>query len=129
MDQWKQKMYILARSEKHVNRMQLCFSRIGLYYQRSMDFWLPNDIVLENYDLAFDSKSDKVISIEQLQKQMVDKSLLQFDEIVLLAGKKHKKVVTKLYPEEMITYPLEGCKGIGYMLQRLKEAVKEEEEI
>ncbi|AKR09819.1 hypothetical protein ICM_02102 [Bacillus cereus BAG1X2-3] len=92
-------------------------------------FLRPNDIVLENYDLAFDSKSDEVISIEQLQKQMVDKSLLQFDEIVLLAGKKHKKVVTKLYPEEMITYPLEGCKGIGYMLQRLKEAVKEEAEI
>ncbi|HDR7286701.1 hypothetical protein SIL04_02435 [Bacillus cereus group sp. BfR-BA-00331] len=92
-------------------------------------FLRPNDIVLENYDLAFDSKSDKVISIEQLQKQMVDKSLLQFDEIVLLAGKKHKKVVTKLYPEEIITYPLEGCKGIGYMLQRLKEAVKEEKEI
>ena len=92
-------------------------------------FLRPNDIVLKNYDLAFDSKSDEVISIEQLQKQMVDKSLLQFDEIVLLAGKKHKKVVTKLYPEEMITYPLEGCKGIGYMLQRLKEAVKEGEEI
>ncbi|GCF78393.1 hypothetical protein U0X36_17040 [Bacillus thuringiensis] len=92
-------------------------------------FLRPSDIVLENYDLAFDSKSDEVISIEQLQKQMVDKSLLQFDEIVLLAGKKHKKVVTKLYLEEMITYPLEGCKGIGYMLQRLKEAVKEREEI
>ncbi|HDX9526073.1 TPA: hypothetical protein ROX84_001228 [Bacillus thuringiensis] len=92
-------------------------------------FLRPNDIVLENYDLAFDSKSDEVISIEKLQKQLVDKSLLQFDEIVLLAGKKHKKVVTKLYPEEMITYPLEGCKGIGYMLQRLKEAVKEGEEI
>ena len=92
-------------------------------------FLRPSDIVLENYDLAFDSKSDEVISIEKLQKQMVDKSLLQFDEIVLLAGKKHKKVVTKLYPEEMITYPLEGCKGIGYMLQRLKEAVKEGEEI
>ncbi len=53
-------------------------------------FLRPNDIVLENYDLAFDSKSDKVISIEQLQKQMVDKSLLQFDEIVLLAGKSIK---------------------------------------
>ncbi|MHB0803471.1 hypothetical protein PVK73_29610 [Bacillus thuringiensis] len=92
-------------------------------------FLRPNDIVLKNYDLAFDSKSDEVISIEKLQKQMVDKSFLQFDEIVLLAGKKHKKVVTKLYPEEMITYPLEGCKGIGYMLQRLKEAVKEEAEI
>lgn len=53
-------------------------------------FLRPNDIVLENYDLAFDSKSDKVISIEQLQKQVVDKSLLQFDEIVLLAGKSIK---------------------------------------
>lgn len=32
------KMYILALSEKHVKRMQRCFSRIGLYYRRSMDF-------------------------------------------------------------------------------------------
>ena len=58
----------------------------------------PNDIVLENYDLAFDSKSDEVISIEQLQKQLVDKSLLQFDEIVLLAGKSIKssdKVISR----------------------------------
>ena len=83
----------------------------------------PNDIVLENYDLAFDSKSDEIISMEQLKQQMIEKDLLQFDEIVLLAGKKHKKVVTQLYPEEIITYPLAGCKGIGYMLQRLKGAV------
>ncbi len=41
-------------------------------------------------------KSDEVISIEKLQKQMVDKSLLQFDEIVLLAGKKHKKSSDKV---------------------------------
>lgn len=60
---------------------------------------------------------------------MIDKGLIQFDEIVLLAGKKHKKVVTKLYPEEIITYPLEGCKGIGYMLQRLKGAVAEVKEL
>lgn len=60
---------------------------------------------------------------------MIDKDLLDFDEIVLLAGKKHKKVVTKLYPEEMISYPLEGCKGIGYMLQRLKWAVENHNEI
>ena len=58
----------------------------------------PNDIVLENYDLAFDSKSDGVINIEQLQNQMVDKSLLQFDEIVLLAGRSIKssdKVISR----------------------------------
>ncbi|MGE7632472.1 DUF6884 domain-containing protein [Bacillus paramycoides] len=92
-------------------------------------FLRPNDIVQENYDLAFDSKSFEIISLEQLQKQMVNKDLLQFDEIVLLAGKKHKKVVTKLYPEEIITYPLEGCRGIGYMLQRLKGAVAAQQEV
>ncbi|MES9668887.1 hypothetical protein CN941_14205 [Bacillus cereus] len=92
-------------------------------------FLRPDDIVLENYDLAFDSKSDEIISIEQLQKQMVDKDLLQFEEIVLLAGKKHKKVVTKLYPEEIITYPLAGCRGIGYMLQRLNGAVEVQKEV
>ncbi|PFB95956.1 hypothetical protein COJ07_02830 [Bacillus cereus] len=92
-------------------------------------FLRPDDIVLENYDLAFDSKSDEIISIEQLQKQMVDKDLLQFEEIVLLAGKKHKKVVTKLYPEEIITYPLAGCRGIGYMLQRLNGAVEAQKEV
>ncbi|QUG84419.1 DUF6884 domain-containing protein [Bacillus nitratireducens] len=92
-------------------------------------FLRPDDIVLENYDLAFDSKSDEIISIEQLQKQMVDKDLLQFEEIVLLAGKKHKKVVTKLYPEEIITYPLAGCRGIGYMLQRLNGVVEAQKEV
>ncbi|ENQ3076885.1 DUF6884 domain-containing protein [Bacillus sp. WLY-B-L8] len=92
-------------------------------------FLLPTDIVKENYNLAFNSKSSEIISIEQLKKQMIDKDLLGFDEIVLLAGKKHKKVVTKLYPEEIISYPLEGCKGIGYMMQRLNKAVENHNEI
>ncbi len=122
-------MYILARSEKRVRRMQRCFLRNWVILSAKHGFLRPNDIVLENYDLAFNSKSDEIISMEQLKQQMIEKDLLQFDEIVLLAGKKHKKVVTQLYPEGTITYPLAGCKGIGYMLQRLKEAVKEEEEI
>ncbi|EOO19351.1 MULTISPECIES: DUF6884 domain-containing protein [Bacillus] len=92
-------------------------------------FLRPNDIVKENYDLAFDSNSNEIISIEQLKQQMIDKDLLQFEEIVLLAGKKHKKVVTKLYPEEIITYPLAGCRGIGYMLQRLNGAVEGQKEV
>ena len=82
-------------------------------------FLRPNDIVLENYDLAFDSKSDEVINIEQLQKQMVDKSLLQFDEIVLLAGRSIKSS-DKVISRRNDYISARGCKGIGYMLQRLK---------
>lgn len=92
-------------------------------------FLFPTDIVKENYDLAFDSKSSEIISIESLQTQMKEKGLLEFDEVVLLAGKKHKKVVEKLYSKEKLVYPLEGCKGIGYMLQNLKHAINNQEEI
>lgn len=122
-------MYILAHSEKRVRRMQLCFFENWVILSAKHGFLRPNDIVLENYDLAFDSKSDEIISMEQLKQQMIEKELLQFDEIVLLAGKKHKKVVTQLYQEEIIKYPLAGCKGIGYMLQRLKGAVGEGKEL
>ena len=67
-DRWKQKMCILVRSEKHVRRTQLCFRKLGYIIGET---WIlrPNDIVLENYDLAFDSKSDEVINIEQLQNR------------------------------------------------------------
>ena len=61
-------MYILARSEKRVRRMQRCFEN-WVYIIGEAWILRPNDIVLENYDLAFDSKSDKVISIEQLQNR------------------------------------------------------------
>ena len=65
-------MYILAHSEKHVRRMQLCFRELGYIIGEA---WIlrPNDIVLENYDLAFDSKSDEIISMEQLKQQMIEK--------------------------------------------------------
>lgn len=92
-------------------------------------FLFPDDIVMENYDVAFNSKSLEIISIENLRKQIIEKGLFDFDEIVLLAGKKHKKVVEQLYPKEKLTYPLEGCKGIGYMLQKLKYATENNKEI
>ena len=55
---------------------------------------------------------------------MVDKSLLQFDEIVLLAGRSIKSS-DKVISRRNDYISARGCKGIGYMLQRLKEAVKE----
>ena len=41
---------------KHVRRTQLCFQKLGYIIGET---WIlrPNDIVLENYDLAFDSKA------------------------------------------------------------------------
>jgi hypothetical protein len=92
-------------------------------------FLFPDDIVPENYDLSFDSGSSQVISIDSLKKQTVEKELDKYDEITVLGGKKHRKVVEQLYNPGSLKYPLRDCKGIGYMVQKLNRAVQEKKEI
>ncbi|MGM9986635.1 MAG: DUF6884 domain-containing protein [Bacillaceae bacterium] len=92
-------------------------------------FLFPEDYVAENYNLSFDHKSEEIIRIEQLKKQINNRKLNEFDEIILLAGKKHKKIVTQLFEEDKLVYPLHDCKGIGYMNQKLKKAIEARKEI
>lgn len=47
-------------------------------------FLRPNDIVLENYDLAFDSKSDEIISMEQLKQQLIEKNCFSLMKLFYL---------------------------------------------
>lgn len=89
-------------------------------------FLWPQDVLESNYDVAFDSPSELVISRDCLRQQILDKGLTQFDEIVVLGGKKYARVVLDIFDPQSYTlrFPLAGCKGIGYMLQRLNEAVR-----
>ncbi|MCP8970847.1 DUF6884 domain-containing protein [Ectobacillus ponti] len=87
-------------------------------------FLLPTDIVEENYDVAFGSKSPEIISTEALQRQIADKGLGEFRSIVVLGGKKYRKVVEQAFGDSCsFHYPLADCRGIGYMVQRLQAAV------
>ncbi|UCZ54974.1 hypothetical protein LGQ02_09730 [Bacillus shivajii] len=92
-------------------------------------FLHPTDTVEHNYDVSFTSKSSEIISIDQLKEQMGDKGLNDYDEVIVLGGKKYRRVVEKLFPNEKLTYPLNGCKGIGFMLQKLNRSIKNGEEI
>ncbi|MGZ4113230.1 MAG: DUF6884 domain-containing protein [Tumebacillaceae bacterium] len=94
-------------------------------------FLWPSDVLESNYDVAFNSPSELVISRESLRQQIAVKGLDQFDEIVVLGGKKYARVVRDLFaqPPHTLCFPLDGCKGIGYMLQRLNESVRSGVEI
>lgn len=93
-------------------------------------FLRPTDPVPGNYDLAFDSKSQDIITVEALKRQAEEKGLGRFDEIVIVAGKKHTKVIRAVFGDHCTyRFPLQGCKGIGYMLQRLNKAIAEKTEI
>ncbi|OKL35440.1 DUF6884 domain-containing protein [Domibacillus mangrovi] len=93
-------------------------------------FLFPDDLVLANYDVAFGTKKDDIITAEALRHQLKEKEIKDYQEIIVLGGKKYRKVISEVFDESYhVTYPLSGCKGIGYMLQRLNKAVESKEEI
>ena len=89
----------------------------------------PSDMIPENYDVAFDSRSSEIISINELKDFALKNKLDVYDQIVVLGGKKHQKVVEQIFPREKLLYPLKGLSGIGYMVQSLQQAVKRGKEL
>jgi hypothetical protein len=93
-------------------------------------FLRPDDIVNEGYNVSFIKPSAETISVPTLQQQVVQKELEKFDGIVVLGGKHYtERVVSAFGSGKNYVYPLSGCKGIGYMLERLVNATNAGHEI
>ncbi|WP_106497831.1 DUF6884 domain-containing protein [Lentibacillus sp. Marseille-P4043] len=89
-------------------------------------FLFADDIVDGPYDVTFNQKSDEIISMEHLREQVKEQQLDQYDKLIVLTGKKYKKVVYESFGNSVpASFPLLQCKGIGYMQQLLKKAVEE----
>lgn len=94
-------------------------------------FLLPSDMVPCNYNLTFGMKSgQKVISVQELQRQIEKKKLDGFDQIISLTGQKYKPIIERSFSmDKDIMYPLLGTKGIGEMQQRLKYAIENQKSL
>jgi len=93
-------------------------------------FLKPEDIVPENYDVTFGMRHPEIMADDELKVQGERKNLMDYDEIVMLGGKKYRPVLRNVFgSRQQITYPLAGYRGIGYMLQALKAAVDEGREL
>ncbi|ALC82914.1 MULTISPECIES: DUF6884 domain-containing protein [Bacillus] len=93
-------------------------------------FLKPDDCVPENYDVTFGTNQPEIIRMGDLKQQYETKHLDQFDEIVVLGGRKFRPIIDEVFQEpHKVRYPLSKYKGIGYMLKALNEAVEREEEI
>ncbi len=91
-------------------------------------FLLPDDKLDENYDVAFGSGHPEIISMRELKRQVSEKRLDRFEEIVVLGGKKFTGIVPGVFSgESRIYFPLVGSKGIGDMLQKLNRALERNE--
>lgn len=88
-------------------------------------FLLPDDIVPGPYNVSFNKPSLDSIPIQALEQQAVQKGLLEFNEITVLGGKHYVDRVDAIFNKgQLIDLPLRDCKGIGYMLQWLVQALE-----
>lgn len=91
-------------------------------------FLLPEDIVPGFYDVGFQHKTGEVVAAGELKRQLRDKGLEAYRDVIVLGGRKFRNVLAPVYDETYrLRYPLSDCKGIGYMLQKLNAAVAESE--
>ncbi|WP_440895151.1 DUF6884 domain-containing protein [Amphibacillus sp. Q70] len=88
-------------------------------------YCFPDEMIEGNYDLTFGmSQGEAIISKEQLLKQIGEKKLQAYDQIIVLTGKKHKAIVEQTFDQvSKLVFPLLGTKGIGEMQHRLKQAI------
>ncbi|MCL0100686.1 hypothetical protein M1N80_02600 [Peptococcaceae bacterium] len=87
-------------------------------------FLFPDDILSGSYNVTFNDKSTNSITIEELKYQTEEKGLYDYDKIIVLGGKNYVRIVKNVFQNKEIYSPLSDCKGIGYMMGKLKDAIE-----
>jgi len=86
-------------------------------------FLFPDDIVLGQYNVSFNDMRSNPITTTELSQQVRAKGVDLYGEIVVLGGKNYVEMAVKVFPKKEFHTPLSECKGIGYMMGRLKTAI------
>jgi hypothetical protein len=86
-------------------------------------FLFPADIVPGPYNVTFNDKNTNPISTENLSRQVKKKGLDIFGEIIVLGGKNYTDRISEVFSDKDIFAPLKGCKGMGYVMGKLNEAL------
>lgn len=86
-------------------------------------FLFPEDKVSGPYNVSFNLKRSKPITKEKLLEQGIKRGIGDYDIIVVLGGKNYTKIIEDVFKDKKVLKPLEGCKGIGYMMQKLNKII------
>jgi hypothetical protein len=87
-------------------------------------FLLPNDIVPGPYNVSFNDRKTNPITIKELSVQVKEKELDNYERIIILGGKNYVEIANEVFSSKEILTPLNECKGIGYMMGKLNDAIK-----
>lgn len=87
-------------------------------------FLFPDDVIPGQYNVSFNDKNTDPVTVEELRSQAKDKGLYNYERIVVLGGKNYAQIIKDIFQNMEIYEPLIDCKGIGYMMRKLNEAIK-----
>jgi len=87
-------------------------------------FVFPEDVIPENYNVTFLKPRTCPITIVELRDQANQKDFMSYSQIVVVPGKLYSQILERAMPGMEFIAPLNGCRGIGYMMGRLKSAIE-----
>lgn len=86
-------------------------------------FLFPSDVITADYNVTFNDRKTKPITVDELLKQAVEKSFNDYNEIIVLGGKNYATRCIQVFGTDKVKMPLAGCSGIGFMLSKIKIAI------
>jgi len=86
-------------------------------------FLMPDDMIPGPYNVSFNDRKTNPINLKDLAKQSKKKKINKYKRIVVLGGKNYADIAKQVFIEKTVLNPLSGCKGIGYMMGKLNDAI------
>ncbi len=86
-------------------------------------FLYPDEVVKGPYNECFHNKASHPITPDELSLQIKSMGLDKYERIIILGGNYYTSMIMNLFPEKEVYNPLDQCKGIGYMMKRLKDSM------
>jgi hypothetical protein len=87
-------------------------------------FLSPDDVVAGPYDACFYHPATNPVSVDFLRMQAEQRRFNMYEEVIVLGGKHYVKMVKQVFRTTPVIAPLEGCRGIGYMMNALNRAMQ-----
>ncbi len=86
-------------------------------------FLMPDDVVPGPYNVSFNNASSNPITFVPLLQQAKNCGFEKYETLIVLGGKNYVKMIEKLFPTKRFIVPLSDCTGIGFMIQKLNNAI------
>ncbi|AGK61354.1 hypothetical protein Asulf_01363 [Archaeoglobus sulfaticallidus PM70-1] len=92
-------------------------------------FLSPDELIPEDYNVTFNDPKTNPIGVEELRKQVEEKGLMKYDEIVVVAGSNYVNIAKRVFAGKKILTPLKGLGGMGPMISAMKKAIRDGKEL